>query len=104
MTIERSPLLKLDKPTVIGYLKSAGSRDPDILHTQKAHLLSLAKFPKLVGIYLMVVGALCTILILLAFIGIPLIFFGWWMYRRGVRNLKMVEAGWTEYVADARAA
>lgn len=103
MQIERSPLLKLDKSQVIGYLKSAGSKDPDVLHTQKVHLLSLAKFPKLVGVYLMVVGALCTALILLAFIGIPLIIFGWWMRRRGVKNLEVVELGWTEYVGVARA-
>ena len=61
MTNERSPLLKLDRSTVIGYLKSANTRDPDILHTQKTHLLSLAKFPKLVGTYLMVVGALTAV-------------------------------------------
>jgi hypothetical protein len=103
MTIERSPMLKLDKQQVIGYLKAAGSKDPDVLHTQKAHLVSLAKFPKLAGTYVMVVGGLCTILILLAFIGIPLLGFGWWMRSRGVKNLKAVEAGWAEYVGTARA-
>ncbi len=103
MTIERSPLLKLDKSQVIGYLKSAGSRDPDVLHTQKAHLLSLAKFPKLAGTYLMVVGTLCTVLILLAFIGIPLLILGWWMRSRGVQNLKVVESGWAEFVGSAPA-
>ena len=97
MQIERSPLLRLDKPMVIGYFKAAGSRDSDILHTQKMNLLSLAKFPKLVGTYLMIVGGLCTILILLAPIGIPLIIFGWWMRKRGVNNLKIVEAGWQEF-------
>src|SRR5262245_22847572 len=98
MVIERSPMLKLDESTVIGYLKSAGSKDPDILHTQKAHLLSLAKFPKLVGMYLMFVGGLCTIMILLAPIGIPLLFFGWWMRGRGVKNLAVVESGWAQFM------
>ena len=103
MLIERSPFLKLDTSQVIGYLKSTGSMDPDMLHTQKATLLSLAKFPKYVGTYLMVVGALCTALILLAFIGIPLIFLGWWMRRRGVKNLETVEAGWSQFTGMARA-
>jgi hypothetical protein len=103
MQIDRSPFLKLEKPTVIGYLKSAGSRDPDILHTQKAQLLSLAKFPKLAGIYLMVLGGLCTIMILLAPIGIPILILGWWTRRRGVRNLEMVEAGWAEFMRSAAA-
>lgn len=100
MTIERSPMLKLDTSQVIGYLKSAGSRDPDILHTQKAQLVSLAKFPKLVGTYLMVVGGLCTVLILLAFIGVPLLVFGWWMRSRGVKNVRVVEAGWAQFMGS----
>ena len=101
--IERSPFLKLDKSQVIGYLKATGSRDPDVIHTQKTNLMSLAKFPKHVGVYLMVVGGLCTVLILLAFIGIPLIFLGWWMRRRGVKNVEMVENGYAEFMGTAPA-
>jgi hypothetical protein len=96
-------MLKLDKPTVIGFFKSANSRDPDVLHAQKSNLLSLARFPKLVGTYLMVMGGLCTVLILTAFIGIPLLFFGWWMRKRGVSNLKVVEAGFAEFVGATAA-
>ena len=103
MQIERSPLLKLDKPTVIGFFKAAGSRDPDVLHAQKSNLVTLAKFPKYVGTYVMVMGGLCTAMILLAFIGIPLLFFGWWMRRRGVSNLQIVEAGFAEFVGAAPA-
>jgi hypothetical protein len=103
MQIERSPLLKLDQQTVVGFLKSAGSRDPDILHTQKTHLISLAKFPKLAGIYIMVLGALLTITILGAFIGLPMLGIGWWMRRRGVRNLETVEAGYTEFLGTVPA-
>ncbi|MGQ0721982.1 MAG: hypothetical protein ACT4PE_10475 [Candidatus Eiseniibacteriota bacterium] len=97
MQIERSPMLRLDKAMVLGYLKSAGSSDPDVLHTQKKNLLSLAQFPKFVGTYLMVMGGLCTVMILTAVIGIPLLFFGWWMRKRGVANIKVVEAGWKEF-------
>ena len=98
MHIERSPFLKLDHQTVLGYLKDAGTRDPDVLHSHKASLISLGKFPKLTGIYVMVMGAGCTALILLAFIGIPLIGMGWWMYRRGVHNLKVIETCYAEFV------
>jgi len=103
MQIDRSPFLKLDKPTVIGYLKAAGSRDPDVLHTQKAQLVSLAKFPKLAGVYMMVMGGLLTLLIITSFIGIPLLILGWWTRRRGVNNLELVEAGYTDYVGLPRA-
>ncbi|MEZ4455440.1 MAG: hypothetical protein R2882_02655 [Gemmatimonadales bacterium] len=97
--IERSPFLKLDKATVIGELKSVGTRDPDVLHNRKVQILSVARFPKQVGIYLMVVGGLCTILILLAFIGIPLLGLGWWTRRRGVHNLEVVDQAWQEFQA-----
>jgi hypothetical protein len=102
--IERSPFLKLDKSEVIGYLKSAGSRDPDILHTAKTRLLTAARFPKGVGLYVMIMGGLCTLMILLAPIGIPLLVFGWWLRRRGARNVEMVELGFREFSANASAA
>jgi hypothetical protein len=107
--IERSPLLKLDKSQVIGllkldksqvigYLKATGSRDPDVLHVEKSRILVAAKFPKHVGLYLMIVGALCTVMILLAPIGIPLLGIGWWLRSRGKQNVNVVEAGFAEFV------
>lgn len=95
--LERSPFLKLDKAMVIGELKSVGSKDPDMLHARLVHIRTMAAFPKNVGIYIMVMGALCTALILLAFIGIPLLIFGWWLRKRGLANLKVVEQAWTEF-------
>ena len=86
MQIEKSPFLSLDKSTVIGFLKSTGSRDADVLYTQKRNLESAARFPKLAGIYVMVIGALMTVMILTAFIGIPLLILGWWMRRRSRGN------------------
>ena len=85
------------------FFKSAGSRDPDIIHTQKTHLISLAKFPKLAGVYVMVLGGLLTITILGAFLGIPMLIIGWWMRRRGVRNLQTVEDGYSEFLGSQAA-
>jgi hypothetical protein len=101
MHLEKSPFLKLEKQTVIGYLKATESRDPDVLHTQKEQLISAARFPKMTGVYLIVLGVLMTVLILTAFIGIPLIGLGWWMRRRGVRNLQVVEEAYAEYAGVA---
>ena len=98
MQIARSPFLKIEKSTVIGYLESAGSRDPDILHDRRMRLVSLARFPKLVGLYLMLLGLVCSVLIVLAPIGIPALVLGWWTHRRGVRNVDAVRAGWAEFM------
>jgi hypothetical protein len=96
--VEKNPFLKLDKQMVLGFLKSTGSRDPDVLHTQKASLMSAARFPKMVGIYLMVLGGLMTIMILTAIIGIPMIGLGWWLRGRGVKNVQIVEETYNEYL------
>jgi hypothetical protein len=103
MALERSPFLKLDKQMVVGELKSIGSRDPDVLHIRKTQIMVIAKFPKHAGTYIMVMGGLCTALILLAFIGIPLLILGWWMRRRGAANVVAVEEGWNEFMALAPA-
>ena len=97
MALERSPFLKLDKSMVIGELKSAGTKDPDVLHGRLVHIRTMAAFPKNVGLYIMVMGGLCTAMILLAFIGIPLLIFGWWLRKRGLANLKVVEEAWNEF-------
>jgi hypothetical protein len=99
MQIERSPMLNLDRQIVLGYFKDAGSRDPDVLHTHKAALVTLGRFPKLVGIYLLAMGVLLTVSIVGSFIGIPLLVLGWWMRRRGVHNLETIEEGYSDFLA-----
>lgn len=102
MQIERSPFLKLDRQQVIGYFKAAGTKDPDVLHTQKKHLVSLGKFPKYVGIWAITVGSLMTLLILTAIIGIPMIGLGIWLWSRGNKNLKAIELGFEEFTGTAQ--
>ncbi len=97
MQIERSPFLKLDRQMVLGYFKAAGSHDPDVLHSHKTSLVTLGRFPKLVGIYLTVMGAFLTVTIIGAFLGIPMILLGIWMWRRGNRNLLTIEEGFAEF-------
>jgi hypothetical protein len=92
-----NPFTLLDKQMVIGALKATRSTDPDVLYAQKATLISSAKFPKLAGTYMMVLGGLCTITILLSFIGIPLMIAGWWFRHRGSKSIAAVEEGFKEY-------
>lgn len=103
MLIERSPFLRLDRSQVLGYLKAANSRDPDVLHAHKASLVSLGRFPKVVGIYLMVLGGLLTVTILGAFLGVPLLVLGGWTWRRGVQNGRTIDSGYAEFATPARA-
>jgi len=94
-----NPFTKLDKQTVIGTLKATGSKDPDILYSQKAKLLAPAKQLKMLAIFMVAVGAFFTITVVLAIAGIPLILFAWWTWRFSKKNIAAVETAFAEYTA-----
>lgn len=98
-----NPFSKLDKQSVIGALKATGSRDPDILHSQKNQLLSAPKNLKMLGIILMVGGAFFTVTVILAIAGIPLAIFGWFCWNFGKKNIAAVEEGYAEYLGALKA-
>ena len=83
---------------VVGALKSTGSIDPDVLFAAKEALVAPVKPLKFMGIWAYVTGGLMTLLILTAFIGIPLIVFGWWVRKRGAENIATIETAYSEYL------
>jgi hypothetical protein len=89
----------MDKQSVIGVLKGTGSRDADVLHSQKNELLSPPKQLKLLGMICMAVGAFFTLTVILAIAGIPIAIFGWWCWSFGKKNIAAIESGYAEYVA-----
>ena len=96
----KNPFTKIDKQSVIGTLKATGSRDPDILYSQKSELLAPAKHLKLLGIICIVIGAFFTVTVILAIVGIPSIIFGWWCWSFGKKNIAAIETGYAEYLAS----
>ncbi len=96
----QNPFTKLDKQSVIGTLKATGTRDPDILHAQKARLLAPAKHLKFLAILCIVSGAVFTITVILAIAGIPFVIFGLWLWRFSGKNIEAVESGYAEYVGS----
>ena len=92
-----NPFARLDEQSVVGMLKESGAKDPDILHSQKEKLLAQPKQLKLLGIISAVVGAFFTVTVFLAFVGIPIVIFGWWTWRFGQRNVQAIEAGFLRY-------
>jgi len=99
----QNPFTKIDKQSVIGTLKATGTRDPDILHAQKARLLAPAKNLKLLAIICIVSGALFTITVILAIVGIPFVIFGLWLWRFSGKNIEAIESGFAEYVGSTAA-
>jgi hypothetical protein len=91
----------MDRQSVIGTFKATGSRDADVLHSQKSELLAPAKQLKLLGVFCMVIGAIFTLTVILAIAGIPFMIFGWWCWRFGKQNIAAIDAGYAEYTASA---
>lgn len=92
---------KMDKRSVTGFLKSAATRDPDILLVKKQTLISPNRNLKIAGIGLTVCGAFFTITVILAFFGIPLMLLGAWLWWFAKRNIGVVEAAYSEFVGSA---
>ena len=90
---------KMDKQSVTGFFKAAGTRDPDILLMKKQTLIAPNRNMKIAGIGLTVLGVLMTLTIIMAILGIPLVLFGAWMWWFTTRNISVVEAVYSEYTA-----
>ena len=88
----------LTREQVMGYLKSTGSKDPDVLLAAKEEFASNYRPIKWMGIWGMVCGVLMSLLIVLAPLGIPLFFLGVWWFRRAKKNAITIEGTYAEYV------
>ena len=98
-----SPFSSIDRTSVIGTLKATGSHDPDVLHAQKESLLAPYKNLKYLAMISFGVGGLMTITIFMAWFGIPVLLFAWWLWRFQAKNSAAVEEGYAEYLRSAGA-
>lgn len=98
---------RLDKSMVTGYLKQAGSMDPEVVRTRYLDLKSrmdlyrtLLWFPLGVGILQLVVGTIGLIILVGVLLWIPGIFFAggaWWARNRLRQNLVVAEAAYRDF-------
>lgn len=93
-----NPFAAVDKDCVIGTLRATGSRDPDVLRDRKRSLIRSLRIPQLVGAALLFLGGLVSVTAAGLLVGVPIAGLGWWLWRRGARNVAAVEAGYTEFV------
>ena len=87
----------VDKQWVIGTLKAVGSTDPDVLHAARAKLLSAVGFTRTTGAGLAGLGVVLLFLAMTRWFAGPVLVVGWWLWRRGARNMAAVEAGYAEF-------
>lgn len=97
-----NPFTALDARGVLGTLKAGGATDPDVLHAEKETLLAPQKNLKKLAMISGGIGALFTITIFMAWFGIPVLLFAWWLWRVQAKNTAAVEDGFNQYVAATR--
>ena len=95
-----NPFTTVNPQTVIGSLKSTGTHDPDVLYAQKEALLAPYKHLKLLAKIGYVTGGLFTIMIFMAWFGIPVLIASWLLWKFQAKQTAAVEAGYAQYVAS----
>lgn len=89
---------------VVGVLKATGSSDADVLYAAKEEYGSTFATQRFQGLGLLITGALSSLTIILAIIGVPVAIFGWWLWQKGKRNVALVEASYANYLATLKPA
>ena len=96
----QNPFTTLDQQTVVGSLKSTGTRDSDVLYAQKETMLAPYKHLKLLAKIGYAVGGLFTIMIFMAWFGIPVLIASWLLWKCQAKQIATVEAGYAQYIAS----
>ena len=95
-----SPFGSVKRQAVLGALRSAGTQDPDLLDLVKRRIVSRVRIPKLIGVGLVIVGALVTTTVTLAPLGVLICLVGLALRQIGVRNIGVVESTFADFVRN----
>lgn len=98
-----NPFSSIDEQTVFGTLKETGSRDPDVLYAHKQTMLAPYKNLKTLAMIGLAAGGLFTIMIFMAWFGIPVLIASWLLWRFQAKQVANVEAGYARYTASLSA-
>ena len=95
-----NPFSPVSEQAVFGTLKENGSHDPDVLYAHKETMLAPYKNLKRLAIIGAAIGGLFTIMIFMAWFGIPVLIASWLLWRFQAKQVASVEAGYARYQAS----
>ena len=87
---------------VVLALKSTGASDEDVLYAAKSEFAEPFRYQKLWGVCLVAFGVALSLTLIGALVGIPIAVGGLWMWRKGARNLAVVDTAFTQYRSTPR--
>jgi hypothetical protein len=85
---------------VINALKATGATDEDVLYAAKTLYGAPFRFQRGAGIASLLLGTLISLTGIGALLGLPTALFGIWLWRKGLRNLAVVEAAFAGYIVE----
>src|SRR4051812_13494427 len=94
-----NPLSTIDQQTAFGMFKMSATRDPDVLYAQKETLIAPYKNLKRLAILGYASGGLFTIMIFMAWFGIPVLIASYFLWRFQAKQTSNIEAGYAQYLA-----
>ena len=94
-----NPFSPVSQQAALGLFKSSGSRDPDVLFAQKETMLAPYANLKRLAIICFVIGGLFTIMIFMAWFGIPVLIGAWLLWRFQAKQTANIEAAYTQFLA-----
>ena len=87
---------------VVLALRSTGASDEDVLYAAKTEFAQPFRRQKIWGLWLGAVGVLVSLTVFGALLGIPAAGVGIWLWRKGSRNLAVIDAAFAEYQVPGR--
>jgi hypothetical protein len=101
---QANPMSSISQQAAFGIFKGVGSQDPDILYAHKETMLAPYKNLKKLAMIGYVVGGLFTIMIFMAWFGIPCLIGSWWLSRFQAKQVANIEAGYAQFLGTVPAA
>lgn len=92
-------MLTVTPDFVAGYLKLAGSSDPDVLASRKHELVQKQQPLKLGSLAFIVIGAILTLSIIGTIPGLPMLIAAGWVQWKVRGNLKTIDAAYDAFLA-----
>ena len=94
-----NPFSPISQQAAFGTFKEARSTDPDILYAHKETMLAPYKNLKRLALIGYVGGGLFTIMIFMAWFGIPVLIASWLLSRFQAKQVANIEAAYAQFLA-----
>jgi hypothetical protein len=99
-----NPFSPVSQQAAFGIFKATGSRDRDVAFAQKETMLAPYNNLRKLAILSFVIGGLFTIMVIMAWFGIPVLIGAWLLRRFQAKQAANVEAAHSQYLATIGAA